>query len=107
MKQLKDKIQYNMKKYLILCLLTIVSFVILTISTAKLGRHYDGNDFYGFPLTFHTKFSEVVSPVPTSKMDLTRTNYLFLVIDVLFAFLLSFSILRIVKYLKLRFQKNS
>lgn len=96
-----------MKKMLLLSLLTIIVFGIVTILSISDKRPVDGNYLCGFPLTFHTKFSEMVYPNPTSEMDMSRTNYLFLVVDILFTFLLSVSILRIFKYLKLRFQKNS
>ena len=75
-----------MKKYIILSVLTIIIFGTLTFLTAKDQRPVDGNYFLGFPLTFRTESSGMVYPAPQSTEDLVRTNHLFLVLDVLFAF---------------------
>jgi|GEM_PF-3004653 len=79
-----------MKKYIILCVLTILIFGALNFLTTKDQRPVDGNYFLGFPLTFHIESSEMVDPAPQSAEDLVRNNYLFLVIDVLFAFVISY-----------------
>ena len=91
-----------MKNYIILFLLTILIFGALNFLTAKDQRPFDGNYFLGFPLTFYTESSEMVYPAPQSAEDLVRTNYLFLVLDVLFAFLLSFISFAVYKKLKKR-----
>jgi hypothetical protein len=41
-----------MKKYWTLFTLTVIIFATITISTAKIETPSDGNDTYGFPLTF-------------------------------------------------------
>ena len=89
-----------MKKYTILFLLAAIIFGTLTILTATHGRQYDGNDYYGFPFAFHTKYSEMVYPSPSGTDDLTKTNYLFLLFDVLFAFLLIFVFVKVYDKLK-------
>lgn len=45
-----------MKKYVAFCILSIVIFLILTVSTAKIDTPSDGNDSFGFPLTFLIRF---------------------------------------------------
>lgn len=79
-----------MKKYIILFVLTILIFGALNFLTTKDQRPVDGNYFLGFPLTFHTESSGMVYPAPKSAEDLVRNNYLFLVIDVLFAFVINY-----------------
>lgn len=86
-----------MKKYLPLCILTIIVFGTLTISTAKIETPIDGEDTYGFPLTFFIRFSGMCSPCPPNP---TEIYYLQLVADVAVAFLLSLIIWTI--YTKLR-----
>ena len=89
-----------MKKYTILFLLTALIFGTLTMLTATHGRQYDGNDYYGFPFAFHTKYSEMVYPSPAGADDLVKTNYLFLLFDVLLAFLLSFALVSVYEKIK-------
>jgi hypothetical protein len=86
-----------MKKYLALCILTIIVFGALTISTAKIETPFDGNDTYGFPLTFFIRFSGMCSPCPPNP---TETFYLKLLGDVAVAFLIAIIIWTV--YTKLR-----
>lgn len=86
-----------MKKYLILIILTLVIFGLLTFSTAQIETPADGDDKYGFPLTYYTKIGGMIYPAPSSESDLIRKNYLFLLVDIGFAFFLSFLFLTIYK----------
>jgi hypothetical protein len=52
----------TIKKLLIICALSIAIFIAMTISTAKLESAFDGNDTYGFPLTFFIRFSGMCEP---------------------------------------------
>lgn len=79
-----------MKKYIILFLSTMIIFAGSNYLSINDRRPVDGNYFLGFPLTFQTKYSEMVYPAPQSAEDLERWNYLFLMIDVLFAFAISY-----------------
>jgi dolichol kinase len=78
-----------MKKHLIICSLTIITFVLLTVFTAKNEIAFDGNNFYGFPLTFHTEYSKMFHSNSQNETDMIKNNYLFLVLDIIFSFLLS------------------
>ena len=86
-----------MRKFLPLFVLTIIVFGILTISTAKIETPFDGNDTYGFPLTFFIRFSGMCSPCPPNP---TETFYLKLVVDITVAFL--FAVISLIAYAKLR-----
>jgi hypothetical protein len=54
----------------------------LTISTAKIETPHDGEDTYGFPLTFFIRFSGMCDPCPPNP---TETYYWKLLLDILFA----------------------
>lgn len=54
-----------MKKLLIISVLTIVVFGAVTIYTAKIETPFDGNDTYGFPLTYFIRFSGECAPYHT------------------------------------------
>jgi hypothetical protein len=86
-----------MKKYLPLCILTIIIFGTLTISTAKIEQPTDGEDTYGFPLTFFIRHSLMCSPCAPNP---TEIFYLELLVDIAVAFLLSIIIW--IFYTKLR-----
>lgn len=73
-----------MKRLLALCILTVIIFATLTISTAKVETPVDGNDTYGFPLTFFIRFSGMCLPCPPNP---TETSYLKLLVDIAVAFL--------------------
>lgn len=73
-----------MKKYFIIPALTIIVFIASTLATAKIETPVDGNDTYGFPLTFHEKFSGMCDPCPPNPSE---TNYWYLGIDITFCFL--------------------
>lgn len=86
-----------MKKYLVFCILTIIVFGVLTISTAKIETPSDGNDSYGFPLTFLIRLGGKRSPNP---IGWTEISYLKLLLDIVVAFLLAIIVWTI--YVKLR-----
>jgi hypothetical protein len=75
-----------MKKPLVFCILTIVIFTSLTISTAKIETPFDGNDSYGFPLTFFIKLGGKRLPNPK---NWTEIFYFNLLIDIIIAFLIA------------------
>ncbi len=78
-----------MNKYLAICILTIVTFLTLTISTAKTETAFDGNNSYGFPLTFFTSLGGKRFPTPTSGSELFYVNLLFdVTVAVIIAFLI-------------------
>jgi hypothetical protein len=74
------------KKYIALCILTIIIFAALNISTATFETATDGNDTYGFPLTFLTRLGGKRFPNPAYG---TEISYLNLLIDLAVAFLLA------------------
>lgn len=75
-----------MKKYLTLCISTIIIFTTFTISTAKIATPADGNDTYGFPLTFFTKLGGKRFPKPIHSTEIFYFN---LFIDIILALLLA------------------
>lgn len=78
-----------MKKYLTLGILTIIVFGVVTISSAKIETPFDGDDTYGFPLTFFIRFSGMCEPCPPNP---TEIFYLKLLFDIIIAFLFAFLI---------------
>lgn len=86
-----------MKKYLALCILTIIVFGTLTISTAKIETPFDGNNTYGFPLTFLIQLGGKRFPNPE---NWTEIFYFKLLVDITVAFLLAILIRTV--YTKLR-----
>ena len=86
-----------MKKYLALFILTILVFGTVTFSTAKIETPFDGNDTYGFPMTFFIRFSGMCSPCPPNA---TETFYLKLLVDILFAIVTAVIILTVFKKAK-------
>jgi hypothetical protein len=93
-----------MRKTIWISLLTVSVFTVLTLSTASLHRQVDGNDAYGFPARFYILYSEMVYPAPASEM--TRFIFLNLVIDIVFAFIITMLIFGIYKKLKKMFIRN-
>lgn len=92
-----------MKGFLALCILTIIIFATLTISTAKIETPVDGNDTYGFPLTFFIRFSGMCSPCPPNP---TETSYWKLFVDIVAAFLIAVVILTVYTRLRKTLQKK-
>ena len=79
--------------------LTILIFILVTLITMKIETPFDGNDTYGFPFTFHIKWSGMCEPCPENP---TETYIGYLLIDILIAGLFAFGILSINRKLKKR-----
>jgi hypothetical protein len=76
----KIKFDFNFMKRLIrLFIWTAILFGVITILTIKYEIMIDGNNTIGFPLTFHTTFSDFCIDCTNQTMN----NYLNLVIDIL------------------------
>jgi len=71
-----------MKRFITICILTILIFATLTISTARIEGPSDGDDIYGYPVTFFIQHSGMCSPCPP---DMTEIHYGKLILDLLFA----------------------
>ncbi|MBO9202475.1 MULTISPECIES: hypothetical protein [Niastella] len=71
------------KSLLILSIFTIILFGYLTITTAELKGASDGDDNYGFPLTFFNRVNGC-DPCPPDS-DLTTFYFWPLIADLLFA----------------------
>jgi len=71
-----------MKKALLFLGLTTFVFVAITLSTSKIETPFDGDDTYGFPVTYFIRFSGMCDPCPPNP---TETYYLKLLVDILFA----------------------
>ena len=68
-----------MKKVIRILIYTVLIFAAVVLPTAKLERAFDGNDNYGYPLTFFTEYSGMVADPganPTSSF-----KFLNLIID--------------------------
>ncbi|CAM3736656.1 hypothetical protein MUGA111182_06285 [Mucilaginibacter galii] len=78
-----------MKRFSTICLLTVAFFGVITLLTAKVETPFDGDDTYGFPLTFFKKFGGMTFPHPSVESE---TYYLPLFVDVLVTFVLAFVI---------------
>ena len=78
---------------------TILIFILVTLITMKIETPFDGNDTYGFPFTFHIKWSGMCEPCPENP---TETYIGYLLIDILIAGLFAFGILSINRKLKKR-----
>ena len=74
-----------MKKLFTIILLSIGSFALITLMSARIERHFDGNDTYGFPLIFYTEFSGMCVDCPGVKSEI---NYLNLAADTGFAIII-------------------
>ena len=86
-----------MKTVIQILILTIIIFVVITLVTMKIETPFDGNDTYGFPLTFHIKWSGMCFECPENP---TETNYGYLFIDFLIAFLISIGFWKLFNNLK-------
>jgi len=86
-----------MKRAITIFGLTAVIFISLTLSTASIRTPLDGEDTYGFSLAFFVRSSCMYAPCPPS---LTETYYWKLIVDILFAAMLSF--ISLILFLKLK-----
>jgi hypothetical protein len=78
-----------LKKYLTLCILTIIIFTVLTILTAKIQIPSDGNDSYGFPFEFYKIYGGKRDYYPPNEFSIIKMT-----IDIIVAgFISSFIIL--------------
>jgi hypothetical protein len=94
-----------MKKTISIGLLSILVFIILSLTTAKWETIVDGNDTVGFPMTFYIKFSNMCFDCPTKP---TEFNYINLTIDLIFAGLLGLAIfIGIDKIIRLKNRKKN
>ena len=78
-----------MKNVIQILIITIIVFVVITLVTMKIETPFDGNDTYGFPYTFHIKWSGMCFECPENP---TETYYGYLLIDFIIAGLISFGI---------------
>ena len=78
-----------MKNWIQILILTIIFFIIITLMTMKIETPFDGNDTYGFPFTFHIKWSGMCFECPENP---TETYYGYLLIDFIIAGLISFGL---------------
>lgn len=86
-----------MKRTITIFGLTALIFISLTLSTASIRTPVDGDDTYGFPLAFFVRFSDMCAPCPPNP---TETYYWSLIVDVLFAAMLS--VISLIIFLKLK-----
>ncbi|MEZ4878217.1 MAG: hypothetical protein R2805_11785 [Flavobacterium sp.] len=63
----------------------------------KIETPFDGNDTYGFPFTFHIKWSGMCFECPENP---TKTYYGYLFIDFVIAFLISIGVWKLFSNLK-------
>ncbi|MDI9364229.1 MAG: hypothetical protein QM541_04705 [Flavobacterium sp.] len=75
-----------MRKLITLFILTAIVLGTVTISTSKVETPFDGNDTYGFPLTFFIRFSKMCKPCPANGSEIF---YLKLSLDILIAFIIA------------------
>ncbi|QIE58667.1 hypothetical protein G5B37_03550 [Rasiella rasia] len=78
---------------------TLLIFIMVTLLTMKIETPFDGNDTYGFPFTFHIKWSGMCDPCPDNPTE-TYLGYLF--IDIVLSGLFGFGILSLIRKLKRR-----
>jgi len=69
----------------------------------KIETPFDGNDTYGFPLTFYIKWSGMCFKCPEKP---TETYYEYLLIDIAIAGLFSFGILKLISKMNILKVKN-
>jgi hypothetical protein len=81
-----------MKKYIALCVLTIIVFGTLTLLTAKIETAFDGNDNYGFPFEFYKIYGGKRTYYPPNEFSIIK-----LTIDIIIAAFISFGIITIIK----------
>ena len=94
-----------MKKYLVICILTIIIFWTLTISTTKIEIPFDGNNTFGFPLTFLIRLGGKRFPNPENA---TEIFYYKLLVDIAVAFLIAIIVWTVyTKLIKILMEKKS
>lgn len=84
-----------MKKILILFGLTVIVFLGLMLLTSHIETPFDGNNTYGFPLTFCKVFGGKRLYYPPNEFSILK-----FIFDILCAFLISFIGITIFKRLK-------
>jgi hypothetical protein len=75
-----------MKKYITISLLTAGLFITLTLKTATLKGGSDGDDTYGFPLTFYIRYSGMCDPCPPNPQTMSVNTWP-LIIDIVVSFI--------------------
>jgi len=68
-----------MKRIIRVLIFIVLIFSVVVLLTAKIESSFDGNDFYGYPLTFLTEYSGMIKGPPLSP----SFSFLNLVIDLL------------------------
>nr|WP_199003160.1 hypothetical protein [Flavobacterium sp. ASV13] len=79
-----------MKKIITIGALGAIIFAALTFLTANLGSRYDGNDEYGFPVTFFICYGGMEPPPPSA--EITTIFYFNLAFDIVICIILAISI---------------
>ncbi len=74
---------------------TIVVFMVLTLLTMKEEIPFDGDNTYGFPLTFHIQYSAMCDPWPESP---TSTNFLKMFIDLILALVMGIVLIEVLDF---------
>ncbi len=93
-----------MKKDLTELLLAVLSVVTLTLFTAKLASASDGNNTYGFPFTFYTRFGGKRFPPILKNSEM---NYVNLLADIGLSFIVGLLFWKIFQFVMSKQQKNS
>jgi hypothetical protein len=86
-----------MKRNIFIVILSLVVFVAITILTADEQQMVDGDNRYGFPITFYIEYSRMCDPCPD---NYTELNYLNVIADLLFASILSLFLWKGISLLK-------
>ena len=81
-----------MRKLILIIVLTILVFSILTISTAEILTHVDGNDTIGFPFVYQIRYGGKCSPCPPNRVTM---DYLKLTADIVFSATISIILLTV------------
>jgi hypothetical protein len=92
-----------MKKIFAVFLWSTFSFVVLTLTTAKIETPFDGDDNYGFPFTFFVRFSGMCKPCPPNP---TETKISYLLIDILFSIIVGLLLWFVARKIKLSLTKK-
>ncbi|MDB5208294.1 MAG: hypothetical protein JWR72_3369 [Flavisolibacter sp.] len=92
-----------MRKTFKILIATIFVFMVLTLVTMKEEASFDGDNTYGFPLTFHIQYSGMCDPCPESP---TSTNFLKMLIDLILALVMGIVLIEVIDFvLKLTSKK--
>lgn len=91
------------KKILVVGSWSVFAFVILTLTTAKIETPFDGNDTYGFPLTFFVRFSGMRISYP---LNPTEIKIIYLLIDALFSLIMGLLLWFAARKIKLGLSKK-